>query len=200
MSRPGLPAGVASTVDNAHVPLFPLVRMEFDAADGGTLYIAGYPKDVTYDGNVYLSSRGLASVEPLVETSDEVTGLKFTLSGVPQIILTEALLIKYQGRLCTVLLAFLDGETMHVDPEAWQGRLDVPEIARTKDSRTITITAEHRMIDWRRPRRLLFNDADQRRIDPTDTFFVGIESMEERTINLFSREVMKQPGGLSVYG
>lgn len=192
MSRPDLPPGVASTVENEHVPLFPLVRMEFDVADGGTLYIAGYPKDVTYDGNVYISSRGLASIEPLVETSDEVTGLKFTLSGVPQVILTEALLIKYQGRLCTVLLAFLDGDTMHVDPQAWQGRLDVPEITRAQGARTITISAEHRMVDWRRPRKLLFNDADQRRIDPTDTFFVGIEAMEEREINLFSREVMLQ--------
>lgn len=192
MSRPGLPPGVGTTVDNDHVPLFPLVRMEFDAADGGTLYIAGYPRDVTYGGNVYLSSRGLATIEPIVETSDEVTGLKFTLAGVPEAVLTEALLIKYQGRRCTILLAFLDGETMHVDPQVWQGRLDVPEITRAQGTRTITLTAEHRMVDWRRPRKLLFNDADQRRIDPTDTFFVGIEAMEEREINLFSREVMLQ--------
>lgn len=192
MSRPGLPLGVATTVDNDHVELFPLVRMEFDAADGGTLYIAGYIKDVTYGGNVYLSSRGLASIDPIVETNDEVTGLKFTLAGMPEAVLTEALLVKYQGRLCTVMLAFLDGETLHVDPEAWQGRLDVPEITRTQGSRTITVTAEHRLVDWKRPRKLLFNDADQRRIDPTDTFFVGIEAMEEREINLFSREVMLQ--------
>lgn len=192
MSRPGLPPGVATTVDNDHVELFPLVRMEFDPADGGTLYIAGYIKDVTYDGNVYLSSRGLASIDPIVETNDEVTGLKFTLAGMPEAVLTEALLVKYQGRLCTVMLAFLDGETLHVDPEAWQGRLDVPEITRTQGSRTITVTAEHRLIDWKRPRKLLFNDADQRRIDLTDTFFVGIEAMEEKEINLFSREVMLQ--------
>lgn len=192
MSRPGLPPGVATAVQNDHVPLFPLVRLEFDVADGGTLFIAGYPRDVTYDGDVYLSSRGLASMEPLTETSDEVTGLKFTLAGVPQVVLTEALLAQYQGRPCTVLLAFMDGDTMHVDPQAWQGRLDVPEITRVQGSRTIVVTAEHRMVDWKRSRRLLFNDADQRRIDPTDTFFVGIEAMEEREINLFSREVMLQ--------
>jgi hypothetical protein len=192
MSRPGVPAGVAAAVENDHVPLFPLVRMEFDADDGGTLFIAGYPADVTYDGDVYLSSRGLASIDPLVETSDEVTGLKFTLSGVPEAVLAEALLIKYQGRLCTVLLAFMDGETLNVDPQAWQGRLDTSEITRSQGTRTITVTAEHRMVDWKRSRKLLFNDADQRRINPTDTFFLGIESMEEKEINLFSREVMMQ--------
>lgn len=192
MSRPGLPPGVATTVQNDHVPLFPLVRLEFDAADGGTLFIAGYPTDVEYDGDVYISSRGLATIEPIVETNDEVNGLKFTLAGVPQSVLSEALSVQYQGRPCTVLLAFLDGETLHVDPQAWQGRLDVPEILRSKGTRTITITAEHRMVDWARSRRLLFNDADQRRIDPTDTFFVGIESMTEREINLFSKEVMQQ--------
>lgn len=192
MSRPGLPPGVAATVQNDHVPLFPLVRMEFDAEDGGTLFIAGYPSDVVYNGDTYLSSRGLGTIEPLVETSDEVTGLKFTLAGMPENVLSEALAVKYQGRLCTVLLAFLDGGTLNVDPQAWQGRLDVPEINRSQGTRTITVTAEHRMFDWKRSRRLLFNDADQRRIDPTDTFFLGIESMEEKEINLFSREVMLQ--------
>lgn len=192
MSRPGLPPGVATAVQNDHVGLFPLVRMEFDAADGGTLFIAGYPRDVVYGGNTYISSRGLASIDPLIETSDEINGLKFTLAGVPEAVLAEALIVKYQGRLCTILLAFLDGETLHVDPQAWQGRLDVPEITRTQGSRTITISAEHRMFDWKRPRIMMFNDADQRRIDPSDTFFVGIEAMEEREINLFSREVMLQ--------
>lgn len=192
MSRPDLPPGVATAVEKAHVPLFPLVRMEFDAADGGTLFIAGYPADVEYGGDTYLSSRGLGAIEPITETSDEVTGLKFTLSGVPEAVLTEALIVKYQGRLCTILLAFMDGETLNVDPQAWQGRLDAPEINRAQGTRTIAITAEHRMFDWKRPRRLLFNDADQRRIDPTDTFFLGVEAMEEKEINLFSREVMLQ--------
>lgn len=192
MSRPGLPPGVATAVAKDHVPLFPLVRMEFDAEDGGTLFLAGYPADVEYDGDLYLSSRGLGTIDPLIETNDEVTGLKFTLAGIPESVLAEALLIKYQGRKCTVLLAFLDGDTLNVDPQAWEGRLDVPAIDRTQGSRTISVTAEHRMFDWKRSRRLLFNDADQRRIDPTDTFFLGIESMEEKEINLFSREVMLQ--------
>ncbi len=195
MSRPDIPPGVATTVENDHVPLFPLVRLDFDASDGGSLFIAGYPEDVVYDGNTYLSSRGLASIDPIVETSDEITGLKFTLAGVPEAVLAEALLVKYQGRLCTVLIAFLDGETVHVDPLAWQGRLDVPEIVRSKGTRTVSITAEHRMADWARPRKLFFNDADQRLIDPTDTFFLGVESMQEREINLFSREVMLQARG-----
>lgn len=193
MSRPGLPPGVATTVEQGHVPMFPLVRMEFDTADGGDLCISGYIKDVVYDGNTYLSSRGFASMEPLIETSDEVTGLRFTMAGVPQIVLTEALVAKYQGRPCTVLLAFVDSDgTLHVDPYAWQGRLDVPEITRAEGTRTIVVTAEHRMVDWMRSRRLFFNDADQRRIDTTDTFFVGVEAMEEREIVLFSREVMLQ--------
>src|SRR6187549_3745207 len=98
MSRPGLPPGVAMAVENDHVPLFPLVRMDFDAEDGGSLFIAGYPSDVVYDGDTYLSSRGLATIDPIVETSDEVTGLRFTLAGVPEAVLAEALIIKYQGR------------------------------------------------------------------------------------------------------
>ena len=41
------------------------------------------------------------------------------------------------------------------------------------------------MIDWQRPRGLIFNHADQQRVLAGDNFFFGIESMVEREIVLF---------------
>lgn len=194
MSRPDLPAGVSSAVALAHVERFPLIKAEFDVADGGTVYICGLDSNVTYEGNVYLASRGLISMESIVETGDEVAGIRFTLSGVTAALRAEALLVAYQGRPCTVMWAFLENGVLVVDELTWQGRLDVPSINFTKGSCTITVTAEHRMADWARPRQLLFNDADQRRIDATDEFFVGVEAMKEKTINLFSKAVLLEAG------
>jgi hypothetical protein len=63
--------------------------------------------------------------------------------------------------------------------------MDIPIITRGKDTCTIQVTAENTMIDWQRPRGLLFNHADQQRIRAGDNFFLGIESMIEREITLF---------------
>lgn len=185
--RPAIDSNVATTVAAAHVPWFPLVQMDFD---GGTVRLAGTAFDVGYGGNTWTSTRGLGTMEPITESPDQINGFKFTLSGVPTAAISEALSEVYQGRLCTVLWAVLSGPTLYVDPQAWQGRLDVPEITRDVGTCTISVTAEHRMADWGRPRRLLFNHADQQRVDATDNFFLGCEAMEEQEIVVFSKEVM----------
>lgn len=189
MTRPNLPAAVASVVQAEHVPMFPLLKMEFDSE---TVYLSGTDFPVEYDGHTWLAVRGLGSIEPIIESPSEVRGLRFTLSGVPEAALAEAQSEQYQGRRVTVLWAFLDGDTLRVDPVAWQGRLDVPTIVREPGGCRVSVTAEHRMADWSRPRRLLFNHADQQRVQPGDNFFLGIEAMAERSIVLFSKEAMRQ--------
>lgn len=189
MNRSDLPAGVAATVQLGHVPWFPLVKLEFDS---GTSYVAGTDFDVDYGGHTWTALRGLGNVEPIVESSEEIAGLRFSLSGVPTAAIAQAQSEKYQGRRCTVLWACVDGETLHVDPAAWQGKLDIPTIQRGQQTCTISITAEHHMADWQRPRKLLFNHADQQRVDPGDNFFLGIEAMAEKSIVLFSKEALRR--------
>lgn len=185
MTGRNLSTGLQATLQKEHVGYFPLVKMEFDA---GTVYIAGTDFDVDYDGQTWLAARGIGMIEKVVETADQVEGLRFTLSGVTDESLADAQTTAYQGRRVTVLWAFLDGPTLYVDPVAWQGRLDIPTITMGRTTSTITVTAENRMADWQRPRKLLFNHADQQRIDATDNFFVGIEAMENAEIVVFSKE------------
>lgn len=182
-----LDVGTAAAIKQPHVPCFPLVQMDFDSA---TVRVAGLDFNVEYpvgSGNLWLAVRGLGSMEAITETSESVEGIKFTLAGVPTSAIAEAQQEKYQGRKCTVLWAFLDGSTMHVDPVAWQGRLDIPTIERGQSTCTISVTAEHSMADWRRKRELLFNSASQRRIDPADTFFDGIENSKRIEKVVFSK-------------
>ncbi|MDB5967339.1 MAG: hypothetical protein JWQ72_3839 [Polaromonas sp.] len=185
MSARGLSAGIIAASQASHVPYFPLLKLEFDSQ---TMYLAGLDHDVSYAGETWLAAAGIGTIEKTVETGDQIEGLRFTLSGVTDESLAAAQQEQYQGRAATVLWAFLDGETLRVDPTAWQGRLDLPTINLGRTSSTITVTAENRMADWQRPRKLMFNHADQQRVDPTDNFFLGLEALENAEIVVFSKE------------
>ncbi|EJL77362.1 hypothetical protein PMI15_04684 [Polaromonas sp. CF318] len=185
MSARGLASDVVDAVQREHVPCFPLLKLEFDSE---TVYLAGTDFNIEYDGHTWLAARGIGTIEKTIETPDQVEGLTFTLSGVTDEALAQAQQEEYQGRPVTVLWAFLDGATLCVDPMAWQGHLDVPTIMLGRQTATIKVTAENRMADWQRPRKLLFNHPDQLTIDPTDNFFLGIEAMENAEIVIFSKE------------
>lgn len=182
MNRPNLPAELGAVLERDHVEFFMLVKLEFDT---GTVYISGADFDVEYDGALWTSLRGLGSVDPIAESGDEIPGLNLTLSGIPAEAIIHAQTEAYRGRKVTLKWAFFDGDILRVDTAAWQGFMDTPIITRGADTCTIQVSAENRMIDWQRPRGLLFNHADQQKIDPTDNFFLGIESMVEREVVLF---------------
>ena len=198
MNRPNLPAELADIVAQDHLEFFMLVKLEFDT---GTVYISGADFDVGYEGQVWTSLRGLGSVDPIVESDNEIPGINLTLSGVPNEAIIHAQSEAYRGRKVTIKWAFFDdNDILCVDSAAWMGFMDVPIITREKDTCTIQVTAENRMIDWQRPRGLLFNHADQQRIDPTDNFFLGIESMVEREVVLFLPQAYSGYGGGSTGG
>lgn len=198
MNRPNLPAELADIVAQDHLEFFMLVKLEFDT---GTVYISGADFDVGYEGQVWTSLRGLGSVDPIVESDNEIPGINLTLSGVPNEAIIHAQSEAYRGRKVTIKWAFFDdNDILCVDSAAWMGFMDIPIITREKDTCTIQVTAENRMIDWQRPRGLLFNHADQQRIDPTDNFFLGIESMVEREVVLFLPQAYSGYGGGSIGG
>ena len=182
MSRPNLPAGLPAVLARDHVEFFPLVKLEFDS---GTLYLSGCDFNVDYLGQIWTSLRGLGSIDVIAESPDEIPGLNLTLSGVPNEAIVHAQTEKYRGRRVTVLWAFFDGDVLLVDSACWQGYIDVPVITRGVMTCAIQISAENRMIDWQRPRGMLFNHADQQRFAAGDNFFLGIEGMVEREITLF---------------
>lgn len=196
MNRPNLPAGLADIVSQDHLEYFMLVKLEFDT---GTVYISGADFDVEYEGEVWTSLRGLGSVDAIVESDTEIPGINLTLSGVPNEAIIQAQTEAYRGRKVTIKWAFFDAnDILCVDSAAWMGFMDIPVITREKETCTIQVNAENRMIDWQRPRGLLFNHADQQRIDHTDNFFLGIESMVEREVVLFLPQAYSGYSGSSL--
>lgn len=192
MSRPNLPVNLPAVLAREHVDFFPLVKLEFDS---GTSYLSGCDFNVEYLDQVWSSLGGLGAIDVITESADEIPGLSLTLSGVPNEAIIQAQTEKYRGRKVTVMWAFFDGDLLLVDPACWQGFMDVPVITRGLATCTIQLNAENRMIDWQRPRGLIFNHADQQRVSPGDNFFLGIESMVEREIVLFDSNDTGGGGG-----
>jgi hypothetical protein len=182
-----LPAAVAVALQAPHVVWFPLVQLDFDS---GTVRISGTDMPVEYpagSGQIWTAARGMGSLEVITETPTSVEGLRFTLAGIPNSAIAEAQQEKVQGRPCTLHMAFIDADGIQVDMAAWKGRMDVMTIKRGKAESTITVTAEHSMADWKRKRELLYNSVSQKRINPADTFFDGIEKSKGTEKVVFSK-------------
>lgn len=191
--RPGLSDDMAAAVAAGDVRNFPLVYMDLDS---GALRLTGLPFDlaasVSPDGEVWTSARGWGSFKPIEESADEMAGIEFTLSGVPPGVVAEALTEKIQGRLVTVMWVVVEpGGALRYDENAWSGKLDVMRVERSAGTSVITVTAEHAMLDWSRPRTRYFNDADQKRVDPADNFCRLGDTMAEKNVVLFSKAVQK---------
>lgn len=192
-NRPDLDPDIATAVQQPHVRHFPMIECEFDAEDGGPVRVAGYRRNVEYDGHTWIAgtARGVITMEAIIEAPDEIPALRFTLSLDASASVAEALIVKYKNRPMRVLWCFFDDDdNLIVDDKSWQGRMSAPVIQRGPGSRTISITGEHRLADWQRDRRLLYNHADQQRIDPTDNFYLGNETFVNKDIIIFSREAL----------
>lgn len=150
-----------------HVTAFPLVEMQLAT---GTLYICGAAHDVAWNGNTYISARGLGQIDAIEELDSEIRGLSFTLQGVTPDIIALALSDQSQGRAVIVRLAVLNGTALEVDANAWSGLIDMMQIVDGPEP-SIRVTAEHRLVAWQSPQVVRFSDADQERIAPGDRFF-----------------------------
>lgn len=184
-----LSAGFEANIAAPHATTILLVKMEFD---GGTVYMTDAPHPIDWDGQTWLSLFGMGSVSELVETDGQVTGLQFTISGVPTSSIALALTEEIQGRPVTLLLATLDGTTLDVDENAWSGTLDVMRITRDNGTATITVTAEHPLARWDQPNLLRYSHEDQQRLHPGDLFFEYAERLADATLTWPAKEFFKK--------
>lgn len=179
-----LTSAVAAAITQPSVGLVLFVEMLFDS---GTLRVcsAGYP--LSWNGQTWQGVGALGTIEEVREgESGEVTGLAFTLSGVPSTHLALALEEKYQGRVVNVYVGFLDLPTHAIlaDPVLeWSGRIDQMPIVDARDGNaTVRVTAENELYDFARPAPLFWTDEDQRKLYPGDTGLRFAKQLSERTL------------------
>ncbi len=111
-----------------------LVHFAFDS--GAVRFWSGIG-DLVWEGNTCVGAGGLGSVGTVEESAPiRAAGAAFKLSGIPSSLVSIVFAEHYQGRSCTMWLAFFDAAGARiVDPvQVFSGRIDV---MHTTDARRL---------------------------------------------------------------
>ena len=95
-----------------------------------------------------------------------------------------ALSENYQGRECSVMFGALDSSASLVSSPItiFSGRMDVMSINDDGQNATIGMTAENKLVDFRRPREVRYTDEEQKTLYPTDKGLEFVNAIQEKEI------------------
>jgi hypothetical protein len=133
---------------------------------------------ITVGSVTYLGSGSLGTISPVEETTDlAARGINFQLSGVPTALVAVALSENYQGKACSVLFGALDatGALVSSPVTIFAGRMDVMSINDDGQNATIIMTAENKLVDFRRPREVRYTHEEQQNLYPVSPPDLGLE-------------------------
>jgi len=153
--------------------------------DGGTLRFWSGTGNLVWDSETFVGSGTLLSVSEVSETQNtEAQGVQFTLTGIPSSILAIALLEPYQGREIKLYIGALDDDFALVgEPyELFSGFMDVMEFQENGDSATITLSAEHHLIELKKVKVSRYTPEDQKRKYPGDKGLDFVPSLQDKEI------------------
>jgi hypothetical protein len=139
-----------------------LFKMRFDSGDQNVWTGIG---DLTFNSDTYQGLGNLITVSNYRETQTlRAEGMAFTLSGNIAANLSTALTEEFQGRVCTLWVAFFDNDVspgMLNDPLIiFQGRMDTMEIDHGSEQSLIELRAENVLVS--------LEHASNRRYTPDD--------------------------------
>jgi hypothetical protein len=157
---------------------------------------------ITYNGTGYLGIGTLGTISPVEETTDlAARGITMQLSGVPTAQIAIALTENYQGRECSILFAAMasDGTLVSTPVTVFAGRMDVMTINDDGEQAIIGMSAENKLVDFRRPREVRYTDEEQKALFPTDKGLEFVNAIQEKQIYWgnakLSSSVMSNGGG-----
>lgn len=140
---------------------------------------------ITYGGTGYLGIGTLGTISPVEETTDlAARGITMQLSGVPTAMIAVALSENYQGKACSVMFGALDasGSLVSSPITVFSGRMDVMSINDDGQNATIGMTAENKLVDFRRPREVRYTDEEQKNLYSGDKGLEFVNSIQEKEI------------------
>lgn len=139
-----------------------------------------------YGGVTYLGIGTLGTISPVEETTDlAARGIMMRLSGVPTVNVALALTENYQGRACTILFGALSptaGTLISSPVTVFHGKMDVMQISDDGQSAELTMTAESRLMDFRRVREVRYTDEEQQNLFAGDVGLEFVNDIQEKPI------------------
>lgn len=188
-----LTIAAAAAVTGEQVARAMAVKLDFAS---GVVLLATTTWDLEIDGDTFVGVGVLGSIAAVEETADLAsTQLVLGLSGIPADTIAIALGEAYQNRPATVWDVPLDLTTMQpvADPIIlFRGRMDVMTVKRDAGGASVELRLTNRLVDWERPRRILFSDEEQQRSYPGDLSFRYAASLAERNVIWPSAEAFKK--------
>ena len=181
----GRTLSAAMVTEVTTVQLAPVILVSLSFPSAYTRLWTGYGT-LTYAGVPYLGIGTFGSISPIEETTDlAARGISMQLSGVPTANIALALTEDYQGRECTVLFGALSptaGTLISSPVTVFQGRMDVMQISDDGQSADITMTAENRLVDFKRPREVRYTHEEQTALFPGDLGLEFVTAIQEKAI------------------
>jgi hypothetical protein len=174
-------ADMVAEVTTAQLSPILMAQLDFSTP----LYLwTGYGT-LTYNGIGYLGLGTLGTISPVQETTDlSARGITMQLSGVPTAMVYDALTEDYQGRTCSVMFGALSPTAGLISSPitVFSGRMDVMQISDDGQSSLITMSAENKLIDFKRTREIRYTDEEQQAIYSGDLGLEFVNAIQEKTI------------------
>lgn len=172
-----LTAPAIAALGSPDVPMALLLELGYSTV----IYANSSAVTIDHAGHAWLGAGALGSVDAVRDSSGEMTGLKFTLSGVPTENIALALTESARNKSCKLYLAILDPATHAVldAPLIFSGVLDQMPISEGQGSSTLGVTAIHVGQLFSRPKPLRYTDGDQQRLYPGDTSMRFLNSQSQ---------------------
>ena len=179
-----LSSGMVTEVTTAQLSPIIMAELQFSTVTPTRLW-TGYGT-ITYNGVGYLGIGDLGNISAIEETTDlAARGITMQLSGVPTAYVAIALSTTYQGKPCSIMFGAISptaGTLVSSPVTVFSGRMDVMQIADDGQSANITMTAENRLVDFRRVREVRFTDEEQQTLFSGDVGLEFVTSIQEKTI------------------
>ena len=181
-----LTAGMITAAQAAEGDLFHLISLAFS---GGTIFLTTAPHNVVFSGDTYTAVGGHLGFDSVNESGDLTgQGVRLTLDGVDQTIVSPLLAQNYIGRTAKVYQAHMDSAgALVVDPALlFEGLLN--SRFRVTESRdpdaggtvVVTTTIVSPLVSFRQRRGIRATLASHQHHFPGDTFFKHISTISAR--------------------
>ena len=170
--RTDITAQALAALNSGAVGLCMMLELGYTPA----VYLNSSAVAVDFAGRNYIGAGSLGSVDAVTNGGGQITGLSFSLSGVPTETIALALTESARNKSCILRLGIFDAETHALldAPIIFTGVLDqmpITEDVREGQAGTsvIGVTAIHIGQLYSRPKPLRYNMSDQQRLYPGDT-------------------------------
>ena len=142
--------------------------------------------NLLFNGNTYLGVGSLGKIGAITEGVEvRADGSSVTLSGIDPIYLAESLTDIQLGATAQIWFGLFSNQTGSLVGQPYMvfgGCVDKPTVSPGRDTFTITIALENKLIDLQRLNMRRYTSADQRLQYPDDTAFGWVEQLVDQAL------------------